>query len=156
MNKGRLEAFSDGVFAFIITITVLDLKVPHSGDLSALRSTVPVFMSYVLSFVYVGIYWNNHRHLLNASEHVSGGILWANLHVLLWLSLAPLTKEWIGENPNALWPVALYGLMLFFAGLAYFILTHVQAQRDKMLLRSEGPHFRFVETVNTRPEGSQK
>jgi uncharacterized membrane protein len=123
MNKGRLEAFSDGVFAIIITIMVLDLRVPAAPSLEALRSTLPVFLSYVLSFVYVGIYWNNHHHLLQASEHVSGAILWANLHLLFWLSLAPFATRWLGENYNAPWPIALYGLMLLFAGLAYFILT---------------------------------
>jgi hypothetical protein len=101
MTKGRLEAFSDGVFAIIITIMVLDLKVPHSPDIEALRPMLPIFLSYVLSFVYVGIYWNNHHHLLHASERVTGGILWANLHLLFWLSLAPFTTEWIGENPRS-------------------------------------------------------
>ena len=123
MTKGRLEAFSDGVFAIIITIMVLDLKVPHSPDIEALRPMLPIFLSYVLSFVYVGIYWNNHHHLLHASERVTGGILWANLHLLFWLSLAPFTTEWIGENPRSPTPVAAYGLMLLFAGVAYFILT---------------------------------
>ena len=104
MNKGRLEAFSDGVFAIIITIMVLDLRVPSGPSLEALRSMVPVFLSYVLSFVYVGIYWNNHHHLLHASERVSGPILWANLHLLFWLSLAPFATRWVGENYNA--PVA--------------------------------------------------
>jgi len=123
MNKGRLEAFSDGVFAIIITIMVLDLKVPSGPSLGALRSTVPVFLSYVLSFVYVGIYWNNHHHLLHAAERVSGPILWANLHLLFWLSLAPFATRWVGEYDNAPWPIALYGVMLLFAGIAYFILT---------------------------------
>jgi len=123
MNKGRLEAFSDGVFAIIITIMVLDLKVPSGTSLDALRSTAPVFFSYVLSFVYVALYWNNHHHLLHASQHVSGGILWANLHLLFWLSLAPFATRWVGENYNAPWPIALYGVILLFAGVAYFILT---------------------------------
>ncbi len=123
MNKGRLEAFSDGVFAIIITIMVLDLRVPSAPSLEALRSTFPVFLGYVLSFVYVGIYWNNHHHLLQACERVSGSILWANLHLLFWLSLAPFATGWVGRNYDAPLPAALYGLIFLFAGLAYFILT---------------------------------
>jgi uncharacterized membrane protein len=123
MHKGRLEAFSDGVFAIIITIMVLELKVPAGPNIQALRSTYPVFLSYVVSFVYLGIYWNNHHHLLHASEHVSGTILWANLHLLFWLSLVPFATQWVGQNHNAPWPVAVYGLILLFAGIAYFILT---------------------------------
>lgn len=123
MTKSRLEAFSDGVFAIIITIMVLDLKVPHGTSFSALRSVVPVFLSYVMSFLYVGVYWNNHHHLLHAAERVDGKILWANLHLLFWLSLAPFTTAWLGENRIAAGPVAMYGIMLFFAGIAYFILT---------------------------------
>jgi uncharacterized membrane protein len=123
MTKGRLEAFSDGVFAIIITITVLDLKVPHGTSFAALRSVVPVFLSYVMSFLYVGVYWNNHHHLLHAAERVDGKILWANLNLLFWLSLAPFTTAWLGENRIASGPVAMYGIMLFFAGIAYFILT---------------------------------
>jgi uncharacterized membrane protein len=123
MSKGRLEAFSDGVFAVIITIMVLDMKVPTGATFAALKSVLPVFLSYVLSFVYLGIYWNNHHHLLHASDKVSGGILWANLHLLFWLSLAPFATAWLGENPHAAVPAALYGAVLFFAGAAYFILT---------------------------------
>src|ERR1700723_4550542 len=123
MNKGRLEAFGDGVFAIIITIMVLDLRVPTGPSLEALRSMVPVFLSYVLSFVYVGIYWNNHHHLLHASDKVSGGILWANLHLLFWLSLTPFTTAWLGENRIATGTVAMYGIVLLCAGIAYFILT---------------------------------
>jgi uncharacterized membrane protein len=123
MNKGRLEAFSDGVFAVIITIMVLDMKVPQGTDLQALRSVVPVFLCYVLSYLYVGIYWNNHHHLLHATERVTGGILWANLILLFCLSLAPFTTAWMGENHFAPLPVAVYGMMLFFAGIAYFVLT---------------------------------
>ena len=114
MSKGRLEAFSDGVLAIIITIMVLELKPPHGPDLYELWMLAPVFFSYVLSFVYVGIYWNNHHHLLHASEHVSGGILWANLHVLFWLSLVPFSTAWMGEQHFAALPVALYGLVLLF------------------------------------------
>jgi uncharacterized membrane protein len=123
MSKSRLEAFSDGVFAVIITIMVLDMKVPQGTDLQALKSVAPVFLCYVLSYLYVGIYWNNHHHLLHASERVTGGILWANLILLFCLSLAPFTTAWMGENNYAALPVAVYGLMLLFAGLAYFALT---------------------------------
>ena len=123
MSKGRLEAFSDGVFAVIITIMVLDMKVPRGTDLEALESVIPVFLCYVLSYVYVGIYWNNHHHLLHASERVTGGILWANLILLFFLSLAPFTTAWMGQNNYAPLPVAIYGGMLLFAGIAYFVLT---------------------------------
>ena len=123
MTKGRLEAFSDGVFAIIITIMVLDLRVPHDTNFAALRSLVPVFLSYVMSFLYVGVYWNNHHHLFHAAERVDGKILWANLHLLFWLSLAPFTTAWLGENRIATGPVAMYGIMLLFAGIAYYILT---------------------------------
>lgn len=123
MNKGRMEAFSDGMFAVIITIMVLEIKVPRGLDLQALRSVTPVFLSYVLSFVYVGIYWNNHHHLLHATERVAGSILWANLHLLFWLSLVPFATEWMGENHFAATPVAVYGVILLMAGIAYYILT---------------------------------
>ena len=146
MNKGRLEAFSDGVFAIIITIMVLDLRVPSGPSLEALRSTVPVFLSFVLSFVYVGIYWNNHHHLLHASERVSGPILWANLHLLFWLSLAPFATRWVGENYNAPWPIALYGLMLLFAGVAYFILT-------KALIAHHGASSRLATSIGKDRKG---
>jgi uncharacterized membrane protein len=123
MTKGRMEAFSDGVFAVIITIMVLEMKSPQGTGLAALQPLLPVFFSYVLSFVYVGIYWNNHHHLLQAAKHVTGGILWANLHLLFWLSLTPFVTAWMGENHFAPWPVALYGVVLLFAGTAYFLLT---------------------------------
>jgi uncharacterized membrane protein len=123
MSKGRMEAFSDGVFAVIITIMVLEMKAPNGAGLTALGPVVPVFLSYILSFVYVGIYWNNHHHLLQAAQHVSGGILWANLHLLFWLSLTPFVTAWMGQNEFAPWPVALYGTVMLFAGTAYFILT---------------------------------
>ena len=123
MGKGRLEAFSDGVIAILITIMVLELKVPHQADLAALRPLVPVFLSYVLSFVYLGIYWNNHHHLLQAARNVNGRVLWANLHLLFWLSLIPFVTGWTGENYFATLPVALYGTVLLFSGIAYFILT---------------------------------
>jgi uncharacterized membrane protein len=125
MTKGRMEAFSDGVFAVIITIMVLEMKAPQGTGPAALGSVLPVFLSYVLSFVYVGIYWTNHHHLLQAAQHVSGRILWANLHLLFWLSLTPFVTAWMGENKFASWPVALYGLVLLLAGTAYFILTRL-------------------------------
>ena len=123
MGKGRLEAFSDGVIAIIITIMVLELKVPHGDALEALLPLAPVLLSYVLSFIYVGIYWNNHHHLLHAVSDVSGRVLWANLHLLFWLSLIPFVTGWMGENHFAPWPVALYGVILLGAAIAYFILA---------------------------------
>jgi uncharacterized membrane protein len=128
MGKGRFEAFSDGVFAIIITIMVLELKVPHGAELAALTPLLPVFLCYVVSFVYVGIYWNNHHHMLHAASKVSGGILWANLHLLFWLSLIPFVTGWMGENHFAALPVALYGVVLLMAGLAYFILAQALAR----------------------------
>src|SRR5437588_12370756 len=125
MSKSRMEAFSDGVLAIIITITVLELRPPHGASVWVLKPVIPVFLSYALSFLYVGIYWNNHHHLLQATQHVSGGVLWANLHLLFWLSLTPFTTGWMGENPFSPWPVALYGALLSLAGIAYFILTRV-------------------------------
>jgi uncharacterized membrane protein len=122
MSKQRLEAFSDGVFAIIITIMVLEMKVPHGEDLASLAPLFPVFMSYGLSFVYVGIYWNNHHHMLHACTRVTGGILWANLHLLFWLSLFPFVTGWMGENHFAPVPSALYGGVLLAAAIAYFIL----------------------------------
>ena len=122
MGKGRLEAFSDGVLAIIITIMVLELKVPHGESLDALAPLVPVFLSYVLSFVYVGIYWNNHHHMLHASRKVSGRVLWANLHLLFWLSLLPFATGWMGENHFASLPSALYGVILLCAAIAYWLL----------------------------------
>ncbi len=122
MGKGRLEAFSDGVLAIIITIMVLELKVPHDASPGALVPLIPVFLSYVLSFVYVGIYWNNHHHMLHATHKVSGPILWANLHLLFWLSLFPFTTAWMGENHFAARPAALYGVVLLMAAIAYWLL----------------------------------
>jgi uncharacterized membrane protein len=123
LSKGRLEAFSDGVIAIIITIMVLELKVPHGDDWAALRPRIPVFLSYVLSYVFLGIYWNNHHHLLQAVRHVNGRILWANLHLLFWLSLIPFVTAWMGDTRFAARPVALYGVVLLLAGAAYFVLT---------------------------------
>jgi len=122
MGKGRLEAFSDGVIAIIITIMVLEMKVPHGTDLGALRPLVPVFLSYVLSFVYLGIYWNNHHHMLHVTQRIDGGVLWANLHLLFWLSLVPFVTGWMGENHFAALPTALYGVVLLMAAIAYYIL----------------------------------
>ncbi len=122
MSKGRLEAFSDGVIAILITILVLELKVPHGTDLESLRPVLPVFLTYVLSFVYLGIYWNNHHHMLYATSRVSGAILWANLHLLFWLSLVPFVTGWMGENHFASLPTAVYGGVLLMASLAYWIL----------------------------------
>ncbi len=123
MTRNRMEAFSDGVIAIIITIMVLELRVPVGSNLTALRPIAPVFLSYVMSFVFLGIYWSNHHHLLQVVEHVSGGVLWANLHLLFWLSLTPFVTAWMGENGFAALPVALYGVVLLFAAIAYFILT---------------------------------
>ena len=118
-----MEAFSDGVLAVIITIMVLEMKPPHGATIAALKSVIPVLLSYILSFVNVGIYWNNHHHLLHATQRVNGATLWANLHLLFWLSLIPFTTAWMGENHFDSWPVAIYGMVLLSAGVAYFILT---------------------------------
>ena len=131
MGKGRLEAFSDGVLAIIITIMVLELKVPHGDDLASLRPLIPVFLSYLLSFVYIGIYWNNHHHMLHATQSVSGGMLWANLHLLFWLSLVPFATGWMGENHFAPAPTALYGVPLLMAAIAYMLL-------QRAILRHQG------------------
>ncbi len=124
MSKGRLEAFSDGVIAILITIMVLELTIPHGTDLAALSELTPVFLSYVLSFIFLGIYWNNHHHLLQVAKQVNGNVLWANLHLLFWLSLIPFTTGWMGENSFAQLPIALYGAVLWMSGLAYYILAH--------------------------------
>ncbi len=125
MSKARMETFSDGVIAILITIMVLQLRVPAGGHPSALLPLLPIFMSYVLSFVFLGIYWSNHHHLLQAVKHVDGRVLWANLHLLFWLSLTPFVTAWMGEHHFASWPVALYGIVFLFAAVAYFILTRV-------------------------------
>ena len=132
MGKSRLEAFSDGVIAIIITIMVLELKVPHGEDVETLAPLIPVFLSYVLSFVYLGIYWNNHHHMLHAVQRVTGAMLWANLHLLFWLSLVPFATGWMGENHFASAPAALYGAVLLMAGVAYFIL-------QQLIIASQGP-----------------
>ena len=132
MPTGRLEAFSDGVFAIIITIMVLELKVPHGESIDVLAPMVPVFLSYVLSFVYLGIYWNNHHHMLHATHRVTGPMLWANLHLLFWLSLVPFATGWMGENHFAPTPTALYGVVLLMAAIAYYIL-------QQLIIASQGP-----------------
>jgi uncharacterized membrane protein len=137
MNKGRLEAFSDGVIAIIITIMVLEMKVPHGNNLEALVPLVPTFFSYVLSYIYVGIYWNNHHHLLQATRRVTGAMLWANLHLLFWLSLFPFATGWGGEHHTAPAPSALYGVVLLMAAIAYWLLQHciIAAQGQTSLLK---------------------
>src|SRR5919205_1082252 len=124
MTKGRLEAFSDGVLAIIITIMVLEMKIPHEDTLAALKPLLSIFVSYVLSFINIGIYWNNHHNMLHATSKVNGSILWANSHLLFWLSLVPFVTGWMGENHFAKLPVALYGVVMFMAGLAYYLLAH--------------------------------
>jgi len=146
MSKGRLEAFSDGVIAIIITIMVLELKVPHGETLAALEPMFPVFLSYVLSFVYVGIYWNNHHHLLNTCETVTGPILWANLHLLFWLSLFPVTTAWMGENHFAAAPTALYGAVLLMAAAAYWLLQH-------LIIVSQGTHSMLKSAIGSDWKG---
>ncbi|MBI3009798.1 MAG: DUF1211 domain-containing protein [Candidatus Omnitrophica bacterium] len=141
MPKNRLEAFSDGVIAIIITIMVLEMRVPHGDDLSALRPLLPVFLSYVLSFIFLAIYWNNHHHLLHATKRINGRIMWANSHLLFWLSLVPFTTHWLGNNHGDSWPTALYGAVLLMAGCAYIILQRaiVTAQgRDSALAAALG------------------
>ena len=136
MTKSRLEAFSDGVMAIIITIMVLELHAPEGADWAALRELAPTFLSYVLSFIYIGIYWNNHHHLWQAGKRVSGPVLWANLHLLFWLSLVPFVTGWMGENVSSQLPVALYGLVLWMSGLAYYILAHTMVTlhgRDSLI-----------------------
>ncbi|MCI0707393.1 MAG: TMEM175 family protein [Ignavibacteriae bacterium] len=136
MSKSRMEAFSDGVLAIIITIMVLEMKVPHGTDLSALMPILPVFLSYVLSFVYLAIYWNNHHHMLQMCQRVNGKVLWANLHLLFWLSLFPFITGWVGENSFAPTPTALYGVVLLMAAMAYYILqrTIIAGQGENSLL----------------------
>jgi len=137
METGRIEAFSDGVIAIILTIMVLELKVPHGDQLSMLAGIWPVFMSYVLSFIYVGIYWNNHHHLFKAVQEIKGGVLWANLHLLFWLSLIPFVTAWAGENHFTAGPMALYGFDLMMCGVAYYILVRslIASEEDSSLLR---------------------
>ena len=145
MTKGRLEAFSDGVIAVIITIMVLELRAPHDASWQALAPVAPVFLTYVLSFVFIGIYWSNHHHLLQAVEHVNGRVLWANLHLLFWLSLIPFVTGWMGENDFAAVPAALYGVVLLCAAIAYFILARSLLSihaRDSVLATALGADFK--------------
>lgn len=145
MNKGRIEAFSDGVIAIIITIMVLELKTPHHGSLEALKPLIPVALSYLLSFVYVGIYWNNHHHLFHAVKQVRGVALWANLHLLFWLSIIPFVTSWMGENHFEKWPVIMYGVVLMLNSIAFIILAAVlvkQAGPDSPLAQAVGKDWK--------------
>jgi len=150
MGKGRLEAFSDGVIAVIITIMVLEMKVPHGTDVAALLPLIPVFLTYVLSFVFVGIYWNNHHHMLHAVQHVTGGGLWANLHLLFWLSLIPFVTGWMSENHFEALPVAIYGAVLFMCGVAYYIFERILVRNhgaDSPLSRALGAEIKEIASV---------
>ena len=146
MNRTRLEAFSDGVLAIIITIMVLEIKVPHGSEFAELKPLIPIVISYVLSFIYIGIYWNNHHHMMHTVKHVSGGILWANLHLLFWLSLVPFVTGWIGENQFAPTPMALYGIILLMAAVAYFIL-------QTQIIRSQGENSLLARAVGNDIKG---
>ncbi len=146
MGKGRLEAFSDGVFAIIITIMVLELRVPHGADWASLSPLLPVFLSYVLSFIYVGIYWNNHHHMLHAAKQVNGAVLWANLHILFWLSLIPFATGWLGENHEASLPTAVYGAVLFMAAIAYILL-------QRSIIAAEGASSMLKKAVGKDTKG---
>jgi uncharacterized membrane protein len=146
MSKTRLEAFSDGVIAILITIMVLELKVPHGTDWEAIRPLLPIFLVYTMSFVYVGIYWNNHHHMLHATERVNGAVLWANLHLLFWLSLTPFVTGWMGENHFAPLPTAVYGVVLLCSAIAYTILQNT-------IIRLEGPRSKLAEAVKRDVKG---
>src|SRR5688572_236031 len=146
MTKGRLEAFSDGVIAIIITIMVLELEIPEGADLNALAPLVPVFLTYVMSFVYIGIYWNNHHHLFHTVDRVSGPILWANLHLLFWLSLTPFTNAWMGHNHFAPLPTAAYGVVLLLSALAFTILT-------RAIVAYQGPQSRLAQAIGRDRKG---
>jgi uncharacterized membrane protein len=146
MNRTRLEAFSDGVLAIIITIMVLEIKVPHGNDFNVLKPLIPVVISYVLSFIYIGIYWNNHHHMMHTVKRVSGGILWANLHLLFWLSLVPFTTGWIGENHFDPIPMAMYGIVLLMAAIAYFLL-------QTQIIRTQGEHSLLAKAVGNDIKG---
>ncbi|MFL5348496.1 MAG: TMEM175 family protein [Hyalangium sp.] len=146
MTKGRLEAFSDGVIAILITIMVLELKTPHTADLEALKQLGPVLSAYVVSFVYIGIYWNNHHHLLHATERVDGKILWANLHLMFWLSLVPFVTSWWDETEFAALPTAIYGGVLFMAGVAYTLL-------QSLIIAAQGPHSKLKEAIGRDTKG---
>ncbi len=146
MSKGRLEAFSDGVVAILITILVLELRVPRGTDWAALRPLLPVFLTYVLSFLYLGIYWNNHHHMLHLADRINGTILWANLHLLFWLSLVPFTTGWMGENHFAALPTAIYGVVLLMAAIAYSIL-------QSAIIAGQGPGSKLAAAVGSDVKG---
>ena len=146
MNKNRLEAFSDGVLAIVITIMVLEIKVPHGDQLQDLQPLIPVFLSYVLSFIYIGIYWNNHHHMLHTVTKVNGKLLWANLHLLFWLSMIPFTTGWMGENHFTPLPSAVYGIVLLMAAIAYFIL-------QRIILKSQGKNSILAKAVGKDLKG---
>ena len=146
MRKGRLEAFSDGVIAIIITIMVLELKTPHGADWAAIRPLVPVFLTYVLSFVYLGIYWNNHHHMLYVTEHINGAILWANMHLLFWLSLIPFATGWMGENHFATLPTAVYGCVMLAAAVAYYLL-------QRLIIKQQGANSKLKAAVGRDVKG---
>jgi uncharacterized membrane protein len=146
MRKGRLEAFSDGVIAIIITIMVLELKIPHGADWEAIRPVVPVFFTYVLSFIYLGIYWNNHHHMLYVTDGINGGILWANMHLLFWLSLIPFVTGWMGENHFAPLPTAVYGGIMLAASIAYYIL-------QRLIIAQQGPQSKLKAAVGGDVKG---
>jgi uncharacterized membrane protein len=146
MSKGRLEAFSDGVIAILITILVLELKVPHGSDARALAPLVPIFLTYVLSFVYLGIYWNNHHHMLHATDRINGKILWANLHLLFWLSLIPFVTGWMGENHFAALPTAVYGAVLLASAIAYYVL-------QRAIIADQGPGSRLAAAIGHDVKG---
>ena len=146
MNTTRLEAFSDGVMAILITIMVLELKIPHGGRVGALAPLVPVFLTYVLSYVYLGIYWNNHHHMLHATKRINGRILWANLHLLFWLSLVPFATGWMGENHFAATPTALYGVVLLAAAIAYYLL-------QSAIIADQGPGSKLAAAIGTDLKG---
>jgi uncharacterized membrane protein len=146
MNKGRLEAFSDGVIAILITIMVLELKIPRGGELSALKPLLPVFLTYVLSYVYLGIYWNNHHHMLHATSRINGRILWANLHLLFWLSLVPFVTGWMGENHFEPIPTALYGGVLLASAIAYYVL-------QESIIADQGPNSKLASAIGRDLKG---
>ena len=146
MTKGRLEAFSDGVIAVLITIMVLELKVPHGSDLEAIRPLLPLLLTYVLSFVFLGIYWNNHHHLIHLTERINGAVMWANLHLLFWLSLVPVTTGWLGESHFAPIPTAMYGVVLLLCGLAFLILS-------RTIIAAQGRHSRLAQALGKDTKG---
>jgi TMEM175 potassium channel family protein len=146
MTKGRLEAFSDGVIAILITIMVLELRVPEGETIEALHPLIPIFLTYILSFIFLGIYWNNHHHMLHAAERINGKVLWANLHLLFWLSLVPFVTGWMGENHFAAVPTAIYGSVLLCAGVAYYILAHV-------LIAAQGANSKLANAIGNDQKG---